>query len=291
MTIKLQSRSIFVSYIQEYLRNYFGMTLIETDTDEGYEISQSRPIRVTGRYTQQTYLSVSLFMLYNYPNEQFPLRWDIEDPASHRVSWITTPFDSATLKQTMNLLISQDAGKNTTFSKDDYEEIIKSTQNPEQYFSWSTLLKYYFDEDDLRKLLGTKSQSDEMTQSDVNHSLIVFLVNNVEQSEINDDIFTLNERILSYFIGEVVTESSTPDEILRVQKIMYPEGVEYQRSGVFDEKMKQEVLDVQRKFIETYTVTTLEGTQIITLPEGYDGFRVTGYIDPWTEVILKGGVE
>ena len=129
--IRLQDRNLIVSYIQTYLRDYFGMTLVRLKTKNSYEISQSHPIRVTGRYTIQTYLSVSLFMLYNYPNEQFPERWDLRNPTDKN-SWVITPFDSPRLVLTMNMLISQGAGKGTEFTKQDYDQILKEVEDPQQ---------------------------------------------------------------------------------------------------------------------------------------------------------------
>lgn len=290
LAIRLQDRNLLVSYIQTYLRDYFNMTLVRSKSKNSYEISQSYPIRVTGQYTRQTYLSISLFMLYNYPNEKFPERWDLRNPTDPN-SWIITPFDSSKLVLTMDMLIQHSVGEMSEFSKEDYEQILKSLDDPQQYFSWDTLIKYFYNEDDMLEVLSDKTVSDEFSQSDVNHSLIVFLVNNLDQLDDNPEIADLNDRIPSYFLEEVVTSESPPDEILRVQKIIYPEGVEYNRAGIFDDQMLQDVTTAQENFLRTYTTTSKDGTQQVVLPEGYDGFKVTGYVDPWTEFILKGGID
>lgn len=290
LAIRLQDRNLLVSYIQTYLRDYFNMTLVRSKSKNSYEISQSYPIRVTGQYTRQTYLSISLFMLYNYPNEKFPERWDLRNPTDPN-SWIITPFDSSKLVLTMDMLIQHSVGEMSEFSKEDYEQILKSLDDPQQYFSWDTLIKYFYNEDDMLEVLSDKTVSDEFSQSDVNHSLIVFLVSNLDQLDDNPEIADLNDRIPSYFLEEVVTSESPPDEILRIQKIIYPEGVEYSRAGIFDDQMLQDVTTAQENFLRTYTTTSKDGTQQVVLPEGYDGFKITGYVDPWTEFVLKGGID
>lgn len=72
---------------------------------------------------------------------------------------------------------------------------------------------------------------------------------------------------------------------------MYPQGVEYVRSGRYDQEMTEDIKKVQQDFINLNTVITSSGNLNTVLPEGYDGFKVTGYVDPWTELILKGGLD
>lgn len=292
MTIKLQDKSLFVSYLQIYLKDYFGMSLIKSTVDSQYEISQNEPLKVTGRYTLQTYFSVCLFMVNNYPNEKFPVRWDLKDsnPAN---GWIKTPFDKDGFTLTVNMLISQGLSSATQFTKADYQEVLDRVPNPKQYFDWNTLVRYFYEESDLLGLLKRKkSVTDEVTYEDINQALIVFLSNNANQVEIDPEVVTLDSRIAAYFFEEVVTPSSDRDEIFRAQKLLYPTGLESARlAGYYDKKMIEDVKQVQQSFIDLYTVLNNKGEEVLQLPEGYDGFKVTGYIDPWTEVIIKEGVD
>lgn len=375
--IKLNSRSLLVNYLQVYLKDYFGITLVKSNTnlsystDDRYEISQSEEIKVTGRYNLQTYLSTALFMIYNYPNEKFPVRWDLRNETS--TEWVETPFDSEKLYSTMNLLISEEylskndnkvsqktydelvdsvivkvgeyltLSKNTklytspvsstgflvsSYSKDSvsyglvdgsvvnsrvvvkltdknkdpivddqgkvitgWVDEIPKEKNSETYFDYETLLKYFNGEDGIYDTLYRRSPEELYTTEDILSSVIVFLTNNLVQVNSNPDVVSLNDRIVSYILEEVVTSISSPDEILRVQKLLYPQGVEYVRSGRYDQEMTEDIKKVQQDFINLNTVITSSGNLNTVLPEGYDGFKVTGYVDPWTELILKGGLD
>lgn len=375
--IKLNSRSLLVNYLQVYLKDYFGITLVKSNTnlsyptDDRYEISQSEEIKVTGRYNLQTYLSTALFMIYNYPNEKFPVRWDLRNETS--TEWVETPFDSEKLYSTMNLLISEEylskndnkvsqktydelvdsvivkvgeyltLSKNTklytspvsstgflvsSYSKDSvsyglvdgsvvnsrvvvkltdknkdpivddqgkvitgWVDEIPKEKNSETYFDYETLLKYFNGEDGIYDTLYRRSPEELYTTEDILSSVIVFLTNNLVQVNSNTDVVSLGDRIISYILEEVVTSISSPDEILRVQKLLYPQGVEYVRSGRYDQEMTEDIKKVQQDFINLNTVITSSGNLNTVLPEGYDGFKVTGYVDPWTELILKGGLD
>lgn len=375
--IKLNSRNLLVNYLQVYLKDYFGITLVKSNTnlsyltDDRYEISQSEEIKVTGRYNLQTYLSTALFMVYNYPNEKFPVRWDLRNETS--TEWVETPFDSEKLYSTMNLLISEEylskndnkvsqktydelvdsvivkvgeyltLSKNTklytspvsstgflvsSYSKDSvsyglvdgsvvnsrvvvkltdknkdpivddqgkvitgWVDEIPEKKNPGTYFDYETLLKYFNGEDGIYDTLYRRSSEELYTTEDILSSVIVFLTNNLVQVNSNPDVVSLNDRIVSYILEEVVTSISSPDEILRVQKLLYPQGVEYVRSGRYDQEMTEDIKKVQQDFINLNTVITSSGNLNTVLPEGYDGFKVTGYVDPWTELILKGGLD
>lgn len=294
MSYSLQDQSLIISYIQIYLRDYFGITLTKVSSDsrratpDSYEISQSETIKVTGVYTDQTYLSICLFMAYNYPEEQFPIRWDLRSKSSGE--WIKTPFNQDKLTITMKLLLDNDAGKDTMFTQEMYETIVGAQENPNLYFSWEELLKYFYSEDDLYEVLYSK-ENKEYTRSDINHNLEVFLVHNLDQINHNKNIADIDDRIVSYFLEEVVSPISDSDEILRTQKIIYPQGTDYKRAGHYDDQMVEDVRKAQQNFIDLYTVVNDEGQSVTTLPEGYEGFKVTGYVDPWTELVIKGGLD
>lgn len=295
MNIKLQDRNLIVSYIQIYLKEFFGISLAKKinsesyATKDSYEISQRIPIKVTGFYTEQTYTSVSLFMAYNYPNEMFPVRYDLKEGSVN--TWIKTPFDSQKLKLTMDYLINQEAGKGKySFTEDDYREIISQSEDPSLYFSYEDLLRFFYSNDHLYEILLNRKNKEEYSRSDINESLVVFLSHNIEEGRFNKDATSIDSRIISYFLNEVVSKMSDPDEIFRIQKIMYPQGVTYDRAGVFDDQMTEDVKECQQSFIDLYT-TESGDKKVVNLPEGYDGFKVTGYVDPWTELVLKGGLD
>lgn len=300
MSVKLQDRNLIVNYIQDYLRDYFGMTLVRVTQksrkalEDVYEISQSRPIKVSGVYTEDTYISVGLFMAYNYPNEQFPVRWDLKEGSNN--IWIKTPFCYDKLIKTMTDLLNDnkvlaEIESHRKFTQDHYREFLESREDPSEYISDYEELSRYFDDNDVYNAIVSKSISDlpkEFTREDANKSLIVFLVHNLEESQNNRDILSLDDRVLSYFFEEVVTPLSEPDEILRAQKLIYIPDIEYDRAGKYDSKMIDDVKKRQQNFL---SVHTSESTGEVVLPEGFEGFKVTGYVDPWTEVVLKGGID
>lgn len=305
MTISLQDQNIIVSYIQTYLRDYFGTTLVKSTsnlaraTDDVYEITQSKPLRVTGRYTTQTYTSVALYMAYNYPYEQFPVRYDRRNPTSD--VWDATPFDYQRLKTTMDLLIKSGlTSQGYEITEDMFNQIIADSGNPiDYYLTWDQLVKYYPDEDTIYEALVDQT---EFTTANINTCLITFLVQNLNSIYENKSVCDINSRILSYFVEEVVTPMSPTDEIFRIQKIMYPLGLPYTIAGRYTEVrnennqlvegcMMYDVAKAQQNFIDYYTITDRNGVSEVSLPEGYEGFKVTGYVDPWTELILKGGID
>lgn len=295
MTIKLQDRNLIVSYIQVYLKEFFGISLTKKINSEfynnkdSYEISQREPIRVTGLYNEQTYTSASLFMAYNYPNEMFPVRYDLKEDSIN--TWIKTPFDSQKLKLTMDYLIDKEAAKGkTSFTEDDYNKIISQSGSPELYFSYEDLLRFFDSNDRLHEILSSRKDKEKYSKSDINESLVVFLSHNIDEGRFNTDATSINSRIISYFLDEVVSPMSDPDEILRIQKIIYHQGVTYDRAGLFDDQMTEDIKKLQQSFIDLYT-TESGDEKVINFPEGYDGFKVTGYVDPWTELVIKGGLD
>lgn len=281
MTISLQSRNLLVSYIQMYLKEYSGITLIENSRHE-YEISQSRPIKVTGVYNEQTYSAVCIFMAFNYPNEGFPVRWDyLEGSVS---TWTKTPYDSAKLKLTMDQLLSTDTCKGTdAFTQEDYDESMKNIEDKSEYLTYDELVLYFNNSDGVYDAL-ISNKIKEFSQTDLNDVLIKFIVNNLNQSQVNASICDLDSRILAYFLDEVVTPSSENDEIFRVQKILYNNQVGFERAGIYDDEMIKIVKEVQKDFVDTYDLNNKDPEEY---PEGFDGFKVTGYVDPWTELLIR----
>ena len=104
-----------------------------------------------------------------------------------------------------------------------------------------------------------------------------------------NNVIAIPDRVLSYILKEVVTPVSEIDEIFRMQKIMYaPNKVPSELVGTYDDMFMHNVEVMQRSFIDAYTFTEVEGTEEVhkvDLPDNYKGFKITGYVDPWTEVL------
>lgn len=96
------------------------------------------------------------------------------------------------------------------------------------------------------------------------------------------------DRVLSYILREVVTVNSSMDEIFRIQKLIYgPSKVPISEAGVFTEPLVENVKNIQQMYLDTHTFKNDEGEEIIDVPSNYKDFKVTGYVDPWTEVLYE----
>ena len=90
MELKYQDKNLIATYLQIYLRDYYGLTVqkkikrnrIDPDT---YELTTSTPIQLTGYLNSQTYSSIAMYMVRNYPNEKYPTLW-VQDSGT----WIPT---------------------------------------------------------------------------------------------------------------------------------------------------------------------------------------------------------
>lgn len=281
MILSLNDRSLITSFVQIVLRDISGLSVkvphstSESTIDDWYEVTSSSPLRVTGTYDLDTYGAAALFMAVNFPNEQFPYRYDEVEG-----NIIETPFDRNKLKLTLDWIKSWD-----DFSGRLNEEIFVSHNPPEDVFDWTTLFKYFDDVDRLEKSVESLSFA-----SVVRDCILVFIVHNYEISVEYRNAVNLPERVLSYFFNEVVAPTSPMDEIYRVQKKIYdkvPKGL----YGIFTDEMTDKVCQIQRDFIDLHSIKDGDGrvTEVV-LPEGFEGFKVTGYVDPWTEMIINGGV-
>lgn len=278
MKIELNDRSLITSYVQIVLRDFSGVSVKFPDslgskfTDEWYEITSSNPIRVTGTYDLNTYAAAAMFMLINYPREQFPVRYDIVDSKI-----VKTPFDKIKLYSTVNWIKSWYAG--------DFDKDVYLSHSPDStVFDWETLQRYFSSLDRLVNLLDDTSST---LGQFLRESALSFIVNNLETSLEDRESVHLPERVLSYFFNEVVTPTSPRDEIYRIQKKVY-DKISKTEYGIFTEGLTSTLEKIQQEFIDLHTVD--DGVKKeVTLPEGFEGFKVTGYADPWTEMIIDGG--
>lgn len=273
MKIELNDRSLITSYVQIVLRDFSGLSVKSPNdsgdrfTDEWYEITSSSPIKVTGTYNLDTYAAAAVFMLINFPREQFPVRYDIEES---RV--VKTPFDKDKLSRTVDWIKGWYSG---IFDEDTYV-----SHNPGSVvFDWSTFQKYFSSVERFTNLLEEGSTFGQFFRE----SALTFVVNNMEVSLENREAVHLPERVLSYFFNEVVTPSSTRDEIYRIQKKLF-KNLNKSEYGIFTKEMTDIVEKIQQSFIDLHLDE--EGA---SLPEGFEGFKVTGYVDPWTEILINGG--
>lgn len=314
MTIQFQDKNLIVSYLQLFLREVSGLTLKITDSsvtdysaNTTYEITMSTPIAVDGTFTLQTYFSTALYMAYNYPKEGYPELW-----YQDKGQWVSEDYAPDKLKSSVNLMIDGADEDSLTDPEEFYNALLKATYDQtyeealssglseseaqkvadqymsDNYLSWSQLLRYFENEEELIALIREKTYtSGEFSIDNLNKCLINILVSNMKLATVNPQSLRVTERVLSYIFDEVVSESSEPDEVLRVQKLMYPPNFPGKRAGVYDDIMRTDVETYQRNFIKGYT--SKEG--VIELPQGFTGFKVTGYVDPWTEWVIKGGVD
>lgn len=126
--------------------------------------------------------------------------------------------------------------------------------------------------------------------------LLKVISDNMENLTINRSVIEVPERVLSYVFGEVVSPSSTPEEILRVKTMIYPTPLGVKSSLDYDSQLTTKVEEIQKNWKLKYQ----DKNGNIVVPQGVSGeaykdtiskFKVTGYVDPWTEVAIKGGVE
>ena len=103
MTINLQDNNLIVSYLQIFLRDYFGVSL-ESDGSVAKIVSNT-PLKVTGTYRLSDYESLSLFMMYNYPREGYPTRYDYETVEGKSVE-IKTPFKQEDIILVCNTILN-----------------------------------------------------------------------------------------------------------------------------------------------------------------------------------------
>lgn len=279
MTINLNDRSLITSYIQIILRDYSGLSvkfpndLGRDFIDDWYEVTSSSPVRVTGTYDLETYAAASLYMAINFPNEQFPYRYDEVEGQI-----VKTPYDRNKLNSTISWI-------KTWFSGSISEEVYTG-QNPDfsVVFDWTTLMRYFSSENSLKDCLKNNKSLSEI----FNDTVLVFIVHNMEFSIEDKEVTSLSERVLSYFFNEVVTPISDRDEVYRVQKKIYDKIPKNSR-GIYLDDMSERVKTIQQRFIDIHTVDDGE-TRRVNLPDGFEDFKVTGYVDPWTELLIDGGV-
>lgn len=302
MVINLQDRNIIVSYIQIILKEQFGVTLKKITSDnyfseakeDAYEITMNDRIKVTGTYNLQTYMSTALYMAFNYPREQFPYIWYVDDLSV----WHKLPYDPDKLTVSMNKVLewASDWRKNNAYKyitddlldAEQYDKVVESDY--ETNLTWNDLTKYYSPEVgntvNLMNFINSKTTRDSKSLvvevSDIQTVLVNVIVSNSMLSTANRSSVEIPERVLSYLLGEVVSPLSEQDEVLRIQKLIYYPNISPHRAGVYDDIMTRDIENYQKDFLSKYK--TPDGTY--ELPESFSGFKVTGYVDPWTERII-----
>lgn len=296
MVINFQDRNLIVSYLQLILKETFGVTLTTSDSslnyslDKSYEITMNQPVKVTGTYDLPTYFSLALYMAFNFPNEQYPYRLDF---FNHE--WVRFPYKPEELKNSINLIIENYLKGLWTWEtvSTDYQEWYYNlpAEKKLKYLDWESLVRNFNSQDDLIDVCkGCLFEKRDFDNSDVRSCLVKILVANMKTSVTNYDALQVPERVLSYIFDEVVTPVSSNDEVFRAQKILYGERIPVGRVGIYDDQMIEDVKEIQTKFISRNTFT-IDGSTKIQLPGGFEDFKVTGYVDPWTETIIKGGAQ
>lgn len=236
MNLVAQDKNLIVTYIQIYLRENFGRSVrkvnadftqtlranIEQETLSQYEITSDDPIEVTGYLTPQTYSAVALYMLQYYPNERYPVKWELTDDG------------------------------------------------------WTSDDSYYDDyTDNWRNVLLTPSNWDEIANQIIGP--------NMQSYDVNGSSIEIPERVISYILGEVVSELSSQDEVMRIKRLLVDYNYDSKTLGDigesldYDENLQHVICRIQQRFINKYP----------SPPVQFSGFKVTGYVDPWTELIIE----
>lgn len=306
MVINLQDRNLIVNYLQIFLRDVFGITLRKvSDLNDialtnVYEITVNDPIKVTGSYNTQTYLSLALYMAFNYPNEGYPYKWEMSQESSSE--WIAYPYEPSKLRLTLQTVAGKVSfpSKGTNETEDNYEnqcrevykkfylmlpeEIVKS----QDVYDYDGLLRYFLNAQMMSQCINGLESKEDVTDDTVRGCLVNVLVANLNSLAINPVAAQVPERVLAYVFNEVASSLSEEDEIYRVQKLLYSK-IPREIAGKYDVPLKSTgkstmdlVRECQQKFIDDYT---RDG--VTNLPSNYSGFKATGYFDPWTELMVR----
>lgn len=274
MSINYHDKTLSVMYLQIFLKEYFGLSVRKrTDrlsykvslegagtTADMYEITGSYPIKVTGYYNEQTYSSLALYMAYSYPREGFPYRWrQVSKDSWESYGFIERSRDGTSVERV----------KLKTKENKIIEGILEVVDD-----------KYVIVRDDEKREVICDDR--EILSKEIDRRLISVISTNMENLFVNNSI-AIPDRVLSYVFNEVVTSKSTPEEIIRVKKLLH-ESIIVKDSLSYDKDLFNKILNVQRDFVKKYSSDN-------DYPSQYEGFKVTGYVDPWTEILLKGGAE
>lgn len=292
--INLGDRNLIVSYLQSYLIEYYPKSLVSASeypyssaVSNEYSVANS-PIRMTGVYDIPTYSSLSLMMASFYPNEGYPQRWDLSDG-----QWTVTDFDCNRFVNSVSKLITEANGRAYSDDIDEstYTKILSGddlTLDTTEYLTYDEIQLYTTAQLPLTELVNSYINNNlAFTTQSAQSGVVAFLTNNLSYISQNNQIAEVPDRVISYILGEVVTPNSLSDEIMRVQQLLYPGGLspmyvgryfEYTTSSGDTISMMNDIKEIQSNYIDSYK----NG-----LPTSYQGFKVTGYVDPWTEVIIK----
>lgn len=292
--INLGDRNLIVSYLQSYLIEYYPKSLVSASeypyssaVSNEYSVANS-PIRMTGVYDIPTYSSLSLMMASFYPNEGYPQRWDLSDG-----QWTITDFDCNRFVNSVSKLITEANGRAYSDDIDEstYTKILSGddlTLDTTEYLTYDEIQLYTTAQLPLTELVNSYINNNlAFTTQSAQSGVVAFLTNNLSYISQNNQIAEVPDRVISYILGEVVTPNSLSDEIMRVQQLLYPGGLspmyvgryfEYTTSSGDTISMMNDIKEIQSNYIDSYK----NG-----LPTSYQGFKVTGYVDPWTEVIIK----
>lgn len=292
--INLGDRNLIVSYLQSYLIEYYPKSLVSASeypyssaVSNEYSVANS-PIRMTGVYDIPTYSSLSLMMASFYPNEGYPQRWDLSDG-----QWTVTDFDCNRFVNSVSKLITEANGRAYSDDIDEstYTKILSGddlTLDTTEYLTYDEIQLYTTAQLPLTELVNSYINNNlAFTTQSAQSGVVAFLTSNLSYISQNNQIAEVPDRVISYILGEVVTPNSLSDEIMRVQQLLYPGGLspmyvgryfEYTTSSGDTISMMNDIKEIQSNYIDSYK----NG-----LPTSYQGFKVTGYVDPWTEVIIK----
>lgn len=166
---------------------------------------------------------------------------------------------------------------------------VTGSYNPQTYTAISLYMAYNFPNEGFpRKWRETSKESwsvEDYIYKGNEEELKNIISHNVELFIKNREIITIPDRVISYLLNRVVTPQSSPEEIVKVKKLVFTNVSRFNVLS-YDEALMEKVRSIQQKFINDHT-----SGRVVDLPPQFEGFKVTGYVDPWTEIVIKGGFE
>lgn len=359
MDLRYQDKNLIVTYLQIFLREYSGLTVKKIvpkskSKKSYYIITNNDTIRVTGYYNAQTYTALALYMAYNYPNEGFPTKWKVSSSSNSEDIWSSEDYNYTGNKDELLKVISDNLellphnrevikvpervlsyifDEVVTPSSSPEEilriklllyDIIKDTPTPLQYSSeiftevekiqqsyinlHTTKYSDYISEiiyNDTTSKYFIRKQLDKVTVSKLSEvsnysysssSGIIFFtqdvvsINSIEVFG-EDTSGHVSKLLIDSIdhnpdINKIMVKLSAPypSKVIRVSINYQIKSKYYPVSGMIellqDDLSNSDKLNVKGKINEE-----------VSLPEQYKGFKVTGYVDPWTELLIKEGIE
>lgn len=304
MVINYQDKNIIIMYIQIFLKEHFNYTVHKVTPRRKslasyYEITNNDPLKVTGYHNLQTYSALALYMAYTYPNEGYPVLWKrVTDNSNNTNLWVSEDFyyNGSNDDELLNVIISN------LENSLNYKGTVQIPERVLSYIFNEVVTENSTDDEILRikKLIGdnlnykealkyTEEFSDQVKQ--IQQSLIdqysVYAESSVQKEVLfsnNIYYFQLDKHLRNAYIKKTDEELNYENKTgLTLYKSIYNPD-----TGVLSFDNKNGAYNLKVGETRDVVLKTLVQTE---LPQQFENFKVTGYVDPWTEVVIKGGVD